>query len=86
VHRRGAAFRAAPEESRRRGRQHFGGLLFGQLDQVGDRGAERRGELAERGDRWIGFAVLDLDEETLADAGQERGGASRGRRGAGVPI
>src|SRR5579871_6598139 len=38
------------------------------------RGAERRCELAQRRDRRIGVAVLDLDERALADVG-ERGEA-----------
>ena len=47
-------------------------MLTGNLHEVGDRGAKGGGEFAERRNRGIRVAVLDLNEGALADT-RERG-------------
>ena len=65
-----AALRAAPEEPRRARRQDFRRMLSSGLDQIGDRCAESRGDLAQGGDRRVGLTALDLHKHAFADAGQ----------------
>ncbi len=77
--RRGAALRAAPQQPRRSGRQHFGRLQRRHLDEIGDRCAQRRRHFAQRRDRRIGLAFFNLHEHALAHAGERRETVERQR-------